>query len=129
MLGKLIKYEWKATARLILPLYLAVVVLAVIYKLLSLLSPHAWQAPQVISMVIYIFLIIATFIMVFVVMIQRFYKNLLTEEGYLSFTLPVQPWKHIISKLLLSLFWVITSVLVAGLSVLIVVFSPRILSM
>lgn len=122
MLGKLIKYELKATGRLFLPIFLSILVLAVINKLLSFLSPLDWSVPASISMAIYVILIIGMFVMSIIVMIQRFYRNLLSDEGYLMFTLPTKPWTHIISKLLVSMFWIAASVTVAFISGMIIVY-------
>lgn len=122
MLNKLLKYEIKATARIFLPLYAVLLVYAAIHKVISLLSPQKIEAPQAISMFIYIMLIVTIFVVTFVVMIQRFYKNLLSDEGYLMFTLPTKPWKHIVSKLLVSMMWTAVSVIVAFMSVSIVAF-------
>jgi hypothetical protein len=47
--------------------------------------------------------------MTLIVLIQRFYKNLLGDEGYLMFTLPVQSWSHILSKLAVSMLWTVVS--------------------
>ena len=55
-------------------------------------------------------------------MLQRFYKNLLSEEGYLMFTLPTQPWKLITSKLLVAILWTAASGLAAYISIFIIVF-------
>lgn len=122
MLSKLLKYEIKATARIFLPLYVVLLAYAVIHKIISLVSAPGMQAPEAISMFLYVMLIVAIFVVTFVVMIQRFYKNLLSDEGYLMFTLPTKPWKHIVSKLLVSMLWTVASAIVAFISVLIVAF-------
>ncbi|MGI6189359.1 MAG: hypothetical protein GX041_04195 [Clostridiales bacterium] len=116
MLGKLLKYEIKATARLFLPLYAALLVFSIINRFLN---PFAISKPidnmsaqlfiGIISMTFYYVLLVGTLVMTVVIMIQRFYKNLLGDEGYLMFTLPVQPWHHITSKLLVSILWTILS--------------------
>lgn len=62
------------------------------------------------------------FVMTLVVMIQRFYKNLLSDEGYLMFTLPAETWKHIVSKLIVSMMWTVASGIAGGLSILIITF-------
>ncbi len=126
MLNKLLKYEIKATARWFLPLYIAVLVFAGINRLLysnslsMVLASFNLQALSVISMMIYVTLIIGMMAMTLVVMIQRFYKNLLGDEGYLMFTLPVQTWKHIVNKLLVAVFWTILSGMIAVCSILII---------
>ena len=122
MLSKLLKYEIRATARIFLPLYVVLLAYAAIHKIISLLSSPRMQAPEAISMFIYIMLLVAIFVVTFVVMIQRFYKNLLSDEGYLMFTLPTKPWKHIVSKLLISMMWTVVSVIAAIMSISIVAF-------
>lgn len=121
MLGKLTKYEIKATARTFLPLYAGLLLFALINKIfieINLLQTKL-AFLSTISVMIYFFIIVATFIITLVVMIQRFYKNLLSDEGYLMFTLPVTPGKHIISKMIVSILWAVVSVIAAVLSVLV----------
>lgn len=122
MLRKLLKYEFKATGRIFLPLFLALVVFASITKLFSGISPNQFPTPARITMFIYVIIMISMFVMTFIMMIQRFHKNLLSDEGYLMFTLPVKPWKHIASKLLTSMLWVIASGITAFVSIFIIGF-------
>ena len=65
----------------------------------------------------------AVFIVTFFVIIQRFYKNLLGDEGYLMNTLPVTTITNITSKISIATFWNIVSGLVALLSILIMAFN------
>ena len=120
MLGKLLKYEIKATGRIFLPLYGLILILAVINRIFLSLNVDSFNIPTMISMTVYIILIVAVFVMTLVVIIQRFYKNLLGDEGYLSFTLPVKAHSHIDSKLIVTLMWAVLSLLVAGASVFII---------
>jgi hypothetical protein len=122
MLSKLIKYEIKATGRIFLPLFLALLFFAGITRFISpsSLGSEEWYTPAIISMAIYVIIMVGMFVMSFIIMIQRFYKNLLSDEGYLMFTLPVKPWKHIICKLLVSMFWIMASGLAALISILII---------
>ena len=48
-------------------------------------------------------------------MVYRFYKNLMTDEGYLMFTLPVSRSQLIWSKLIVSMAWGILSAVLAAL--------------
>ena len=105
MLGKLFKYEVKATARIFLPLYFVLIVFAIINSFMSF-NADDFSLPQFITLTLYIFILVGMFVASLIVMIQRFYKNLLSEEGYLMFTLPVKPYKHIISKLIVSVMWI-----------------------
>lgn len=122
MLGRLLKYELKATGRIFLPLYAALMLFAAVTKIISHFSGDSFNVPKIISIIMYCMLLTGMFVMTFVVMIQRFYKNLLSEEGYLMFTLPVESWKHIISKLAVSILWHIGSVVAALLSIIILAF-------
>lgn len=119
MLGKLMKYEIKATARMFLPLFAALLILAVVNRFLL---GSGSEISTIISMAIYVFIMIGMFVMTLIVTLQRFYRNLLSEEGYLMFTLPVRPWQHIISKMLIAMMWVITSSFVAVSSIILIGF-------
>jgi hypothetical protein len=71
-----------------------------------------------VSMVVFVTLMIGLVVMTLFVLIQRFHKNLLGDEGYLMFTLPVKSWMHILSKLIISMLWTISSSIVAFCSIL-----------
>ena len=102
MLGKLLKYELKSTSRLMGVLYLAVLIVAAIVGFLA--RGTIWQATQgnaiavVVSGLIYTLLIMTLMIVTVVMILQRFYKNLLKGEGYLMHTLPVPTWMLVASK-------------------------------
>lgn len=120
MLGKLLKYEMKSTARLFVPLYFSVLVVAVINRLMKTFSVlenvgslNIQTITSFIITVTYFILMAGIMVVTLVVVIQRFYKNLLGDEGYLMFTLPVQQWKNIASKLLVSLLWSVLSIIIA----------------
>lgn len=118
MLGKLLKYEFKATSRTFLPMYIALLLVAVINR--------CFRAGDIetafgISMALIVGLFIALGVVTFVVIIQRFNKNLLEDEGYLMFTLPVKVPELIFSKLLISFFWNLLSGVVAFITFLILV--------
>ena len=122
MLGKLFKHEMKANARLLLPLYLVLFVLTVMDRIV--LNLHIFKGvfsflPASITF-IYIMSLISIVIVSFVIIVMRFYKNLMSDEGYLMFTLPVKSHQLINSKLLASLIWTTASVLAVFASLLLV---------
>lgn len=119
MLGRLLKYEIKSTARIYLPMYLLLFLMAVINRVFISINTETLQVPLVISMTAYVSIIVAISVMTLVVTIQRFYKNLLTDEGYLMFTLPVSVDANILSKLLVATLWNITSAVISVFSVLV----------
>ena len=114
MLGKLMKYEFKATARIYAPLYAALLFMSLISRLLG--SQPA-DTPYTISMVVASMLIGAAFVITFILTLQRFYKNFMGSEGYLMHTLPVSVNKLIWSKLLVATIWSIVCAVAVFLSI------------
>ena len=101
---KLLKYEWKACARICLPLYGAMLLMSVVSALMTTESAQNIMdgIPTAILGMLYFALLIAVFVVTAVILIQRFYKNLLGDEGYLMFTLPVTVAQHIWSKVIIA---------------------------
>ena len=127
MLGKLLKYEIKATSRILLPLYLVLFVVAVVNRVLNpfeiLENAQGFNIQiliNILSIILYFIITFSVMAATFIIMIQRFYKNFLGDEGYLSFTLPVETWKHVLSKLLTSMMWIILSILAVIASIIII---------
>ena len=110
MLGKLIKQELRATSRVMLPLIAAVLVLAILSGISVVLLDR--EQDMGFMTVVFVLILIAFVVCVFavcvaalVVMIERFYKNLLGSEGYLMFTLPVSVDALVWAKLIVSFIW------------------------
>ena len=118
MLGKLIKYEYKSTARTFFPIYIALLLVAVINRVFRMGDiDMAWG----ISTLALVGLFIALGVLTIIVIVQRFNKNLLGDEGYLMFTLPVNSEQLILSKLVISIVWTAISGIVAFMTFLILV--------
>ena len=97
MLGKLLKYELKATSRVFIPLYIAILVVSIVNGLSLNLEILNIQG---LATIVLMCLFISLFVITIVVTIQRFNKNLLKDEGYLMFTLPVSSKHLVLSKYL-----------------------------
>lgn len=121
MLGKLLKYELKATSRVFIPLYIAILVVSIVNGLSLNLEILNIQG---LATIVLMCLFISLFVITIVVTIQRFNKNLLKDEGYLMFTLPVSSKHLILSKYLTSLIWTFLSFVVAFLSFTIIFMIP-----
>ena len=128
MLGKLMKYEWKATRRIFPLIYLVVLVFAVLSGLSmrgSFLrgaedAVFSNERAMVLFLAVYAILIVALVIVtivVIVVIIHRFYQSMLSQEGYLTHMLPVKKWQQIVSKLLMAFIWMVLAVIVIVISV------------
>lgn len=110
MLSRLLRHEFRATGRIMLPLIAATALLSVMsgIGIRILDDPNAGNAANIISvfiLVLYILGIFAVSVVAFVLMVERFRKNLLEDEGYLMFTLPVGVDAHIFAKLIVSVIW------------------------
>lgn len=127
MLGKLIKYEFKACGRVFFPIYLVILILSIIngmysqYGFIQSLKNNLSQKGSLLSVqgiltVVLLALFVSLFVITIIFTIQRFKKSLLEDEGYLIFTLPVSSRNIILSKYIVSLIFVILSTLVAILS-------------
>lgn len=143
MLGKLLKYEFKATARMYFPLYLAVLLLALLGRLS--IGGNILNAAQVlesygegggglfstflgalaaIALVFYGLGLLGAYVVHFVITIQRFWKSLMGDEGYLMFTLPVSVDQLLWSKAIAAAVWGAATFLVVVLSVFVLAFQP-----
>lgn len=113
MLGKLIKHEFRATRRVMLPLYLILLVTAVAanFSTRMLFDSRHWALATLGTLLVIAFgvAIIGVCVMSVVVMIQRFYKNLLQDEGYIMLTLPASIHQHVWAKLIVSAVWFIAT--------------------
>ncbi len=126
MLRKLMKHEFRATSRTMLPLFLILLGTSVGANLSvrGLLDTDSRFLNLLGGLLISAFsvAICAVVIMSMVVMVQRFYKNLLQDEGYVMMTLPVNVHQHVWAKLIVSAVWFALTLLVVFLASLITAF-------
>ncbi len=100
MVKKLFKYEAIAYSRTLLPVYAVLLGVAVLGRFVQLFESNStiYNTVNGSSIFAYVVALLACFGFTWVFAIVRFYKNLFTGEGYLSFTLPVTPTQHIFTK-------------------------------
>ena len=123
MLRKLLKHEFRATGRIMLPLFLILLVTSVgaNFSTRGLLETDNkfLDVLGVLLVMAYAIAIVGVCVMSMVVMVQRFYKNLLHDEGYVMMTLPVSTHQHIWSKLIVSAVWFALTIVIVCLACLI----------
>ena len=114
MLGKLVKHEWNATWKLLVPVNLLSVVMTVLACITVRLD--AFDSGNVGIILSAIVIILNYTAYMFVVMIgvsiyltYRFYTSTYGDQGYLLHTLPVDKHHIIISKVLVSTGWILPS--------------------
>lgn len=126
MLGKLIKHEFRATGRLMVPLFGALLLLAVFVRVSDLIlsradAPVFFEALNSLLLVVYVLAILGVTVFATILMVKRFHQNFLTDEGYLMFTLPVSVHSLLWSKLITAALFFIFTFLADALAVVIVV--------
>ena len=123
MLRKLLKHEFRATGRIMLPLFLILLATSVganlsIRGMLDT-DNRFLNILGTLLVVAFVAAVIGVCVMSMVVMVQRFYKNLLQDEGYVMMTLPVSTHQHIWSKLIVSAVWFALTIVIVCLACLI----------
>ncbi len=116
MLGKLFKYDMKSLGRVFLPLYAALIIISAVNRILILTGLNV---PIMIGSSVFGMLLGGVCVATFILTLNRFRKNLLGNEGYLSFTLPVSADKLILSKLFSAAIWFVVSFIVVIISIVI----------
>lgn len=80
---------------------------------------------QVIASIALYFIGIVAVIMTLVAVIKNFYDTLYGKQGYLTFTLPVKCSSLLVSKVLISFFWIIMSSLLMGVILVLIYLNAR----
>ena len=114
MLRKLLKYELRATGKVLIPIYLVILGMCIINSIF--ISSNVSLINKQIFGIVTGGLLIALVTLTIVICIQRFKKNLLENEGYLMFTLPLSSTKLILSKYISSILWIMATITVTLIS-------------
>ena len=127
MTGKLMKYEFRSVFKQIGVIWAALPAVAILTSFTGWIyarSALAQENDQLlgallsrIPMFLYVGLFIALVVATLFVVVMRFYKGLLKEEGYLMHTLPVKEWQLIASKGVTATVTVLISMALAAVSI------------
>lgn len=131
MLGKLIKYDFKALNRYLLLIHGFLLLSAAAVRIF-LTAPfnvyifeNSSMGPVMISLLILYFVIITgTSFATSILIAIRFYKNLYSDEGYLTFTLPVTRSELLISKTITGTAWIFINQLLIFTCMALVIWTP-----
>lgn len=127
MLGKLMKYEWQSTWKLLLPANLLIVVMTFFAcitinmgrsDLYDITENEGILFGAIMILVTYIGSMFGVMIGTAIYLIYRFYTSTYGDQGYLLHTLPVDKHHIIIAKASVSTAWVLLSSFLIYLSVL-----------
>ena len=124
MLSKLIKHEFRATSRIMWPVFLGMLALTALMRFSQLLlnGGHIPWLLQLIGVLLVIGFVMGLFALAFAPLVLsavRWRDHVLKDEGYLTLTLPVSLHQLLISKLIVSAVWYAAAFLVGVLSLLI----------
>lgn len=125
MLGKLMKYEWKATWKLLLSANILTVVMTGLARWMVYLMEEApyssdFQMVDFVAVMVlftYVASMFAVYVGTAIYLIHRFYTSTYGDQGYLLHTLPVDTHHIIIAKVLVSVLWVMMNSLIIYFSV------------
>lgn len=116
MLGKVFKHEMKSTSRLFLPMMIGFVAITLLCKFAYessytvFLGHHRiLEMISAIFLFLYVIYVIALFVMTSVFIVMHFYKTMVSDQGYLTNTLPVKTSTLINAKLLSAVLWQVIS--------------------
>ncbi len=116
MLGKLLKYDFKANMLYLLTGYGVYMAATVLFALMLRMLMGEEMGYQyvfagdemgifmtigfVTTVLLWFASVVGLMILLYVLVIRRFYTNLISDQGYLTLTLPVSAKKHMLSKLI-----------------------------
>ena len=112
MLGKLMKYEVRSCGRIFFPFYIVVLIFSIVASLFINFDnyEHDFSVLYLVGFLAIFALFVAAIVLTILLIVQRFNKSLLEDEGYLMFTLPVSQKSLVLSKFLTSLLFIILSI-------------------
>ena len=128
MLGKLLKYDFINTGKLLLPLNGLVIVMTLIGAAVNPIFNFRFGFTGTFLTLMLVTYIIA---LVGIVFLSNFYpaiyyyRNLFSNQGYLTFTLPVSPWATLCSKVIVAFVWSLVNLIITVFSVLFTSGYPR----
>ena len=123
MLGKLFKHQMKSVSKVLIIIHAALLLLGLF---LGITAPNfaesseffnAYEFIFVFAMVLYIFLLAGVLMATYILLGIRFYRNMFTDEGYLTHTLPVKTGTLMFSHILTFTVWYVISMIVMFLSI------------
>lgn len=142
MFIKGMKHEFRAVARIVLPMLIVLLAAAMLMSMSFILDGRVFHFSEALEeaeandtqklfSILFVlfeillaiglyFLLIASVLAVTVMLVYRFYVSFFTDEGYLTFTLPLTIDQHLWIKLLSMLIWNTLSVVVALVGVVII---------
>jgi hypothetical protein len=135
MLAKLVKYDFLALGRILLPLQLGVFASCVLcsaylaFRFRSMGVNTSYSSTDQLldallgfGLLLFFAVVVTVDLLTIILVARHFYLNSFSEEGYLMMTLPVTAHQRLMAKLISGYTWVLINVAVLLLGVLLIVF-------
>lgn len=128
MTGRLIKYEFKSGIKILAAIWAALIASAVLISIMNSLTVRVFADKghgffrviiEIVPAMFYGALFLSLIFATIGIVILRFYKGILGDEGYLMNTLPVKPWQLIMSKGIVASVFTMIGMIIAAISILI----------
>ena len=122
MLLKLLKYDFRSMWKTFSLVWAACLVIALVNRFTLPFDGRASveigdnEILSLVTTLAFFGVLFAMFVAVMIFIVQRFYRGLLGDEGYLMNTLPVHTWQLVLSKLVCAVFVSIASMVVVFLA-------------
>lgn len=126
MLGKLFKHDMLSLSRFLIPMHVLVLVLSLVGRFLITNHLDTRDPSVIVVLVLLTYITVLVFISVATVLLTavRFYKNMFTDEGYLTLTIPASPTQHLLSKWFSGALWSLIDFIIIFLSLIILLLTP-----
>ncbi len=131
MLNKLIKYEFRSTYKILTVIYVLVLLIApfgtsgrvFLDKLsnMNIINSDLYDIFAATYIFLYVIILMSANFITIYFLVNRFYKNMTSNEGYLMHTLPVSVHDLLLSKIIVSSIWSFIACLSTIFSVIILV--------
>lgn len=119
MLGKLIKYDLLSMSRILVLIHAFMLIAAIPLRLLLSNISFDSDAANILfglTFIVYTIMIIGVTFATSIVIAVRFYRNLFSDEGYLTQTLPVTTGQHLLAKTISGFIWAFLDCCLVGLA-------------
>lgn len=123
MLGKLFKHEWKTASKMLLLIHGCMLIFAILGRIFLEVSGGLESESIISGLLVFMFIMVicSTALFTYLYIAYRFYKNVFTDQGYLTNTLPVTPVQIILSKGAVGVIWFVIDVMLIVAAIIVLV--------
>lgn len=130
MLRKLLKYDFRNSGRLLLPIYAGLLLISLFGKLI--LETNLYQTVpssiQILSVMTYVLIIIVCFVGTPIYFVVYFYRSFYTDKGYIVHSLPITTHQKLISKVISSFIMELITFAICLLSISMILYDREVFS-